>query len=277
MSLLIYKDAFFHLFSLLENGNIEGKMFKKLIFRKERNTLKKSFHLLFLLITSLFILTGCSSIQDHVVIRDDGNIIREIVITIDQLDENYSEEAEQLALEKIQKEAEEQGYKYDEKHIVHEGKKVVRLAKEMELIDKNNTSINLFGDDKKSMFTISKQEGFFSTHYITNGKVAIPDFLTNEKEEELVTYQLNIHFPSEVHGDNNAQHVTEDGKTLSWKPDKNNEITLAYDASLYDYGHIYTVAAPVIIILILIFYFYYKNKRPVSNNRRIPIKDRKRR
>jgi hypothetical protein len=217
-------------------------------------------------------LAGCATVDDHLIINEEGKILREIVITIDKTDKNYSEEAEQIAIEKIKSEFEEKlGYKYDEKNIISEGKKVIRLIKPIESIDKNNTSVQLFGDDETNMFTISKKEGFFSTHYIANNTI---DTSFLKDVEGLVDYQLNIHFPSKVNGVHNAQHVANNGKTLSWKADENQEITLKFDASLYNYGHIYLVVGPVVLVLILIFYFYRKKNQPVQNKRRIPVKER---
>lgn len=235
--------------------------------------MKKSFQLLFFLITSLIILSGCSKIQDHVVIKEDGNIVREMVITIDKTDENYSEEAEKIALEKIKSEAEEQGYKYKEEDIISEGKKVIRISKLLEPADINNASIVLFEDEKKSSFTISKNEGFFTTNYITDGKIKVPTFKQGDKD--LLTYQLNVHFPSKVSGEHNAGNVAEDKKTLSWKPDKNEEIIIQYDVSSYNFGNIYLVVGPVLVILLVAFYYYRKKNSPSVNRRRVPLKERK--
>lgn len=233
--------------------------------------MKKSVQLLLLLITSLFILVGCSTVQDHVLIKDDGSLVRQLVITIDKTHESYSEEAEIIALERLQKEFEEKGYKYDEKDIVSEGKKVVKIEKEIEPTDKNNASVILFEEDNG--ITISKEEGFFSTKYITDGNIKVPSILRDGGE--LVTYQFNVHFPSKVSGDHNAENVTEN-KTLSWKSDENEEITLQYDVSSINYSNVYLIVGPVLILLILVYYFYRKNNRPTVDNRRIPIKERKR-
>ncbi|WP_121616727.1 hypothetical protein [Virgibacillus halodenitrificans] len=227
-----------------------------------------------LLLTGLFILSGCSSVQDHVVMKDDGSIVRKIVITIDKTDENYSEDKEKMALEQIQKASKEQGYKYNIEDVISEGKKIVQLSKKIEYIDKNNVSIDLFGDEDVPGFTLSEEEGFFKTRYITDGEVES----ANQElhiEEDLISYQLNVHFPSKVMGDHNAQHVTEDGKTLSWKEGDNQDIALQYDVSSWNYSNIYLVVCPVLVVLLLIFYFWHKNNRPTGKNRRIPIREKK--
>ncbi|MEX3623713.1 hypothetical protein [Viridibacillus arvi] len=235
--------------------------------------MKKSIKLLFFVL-GIMILTGCAKVEDHVLIKADGKVLRDIVITVDKLDKSYSNLSASLANNEIYKQAEEQGYKatFEEQ----EDKLIYHLRKEIETADANNFTItyNNSKNDKKELFTITKKENLFKTEYVANSKFQISAL----KDLEKIDYSLYIHFPTNVKGDTNANK--EIGKNvLVWQSENDkvkHKLNINFDVSSLKILNIICIIGSIIFVLLTIAYIIVRKKeQEIKEERRIPIKEKR--
>lgn len=182
--------------------------------------MKKTLKLFLPIMLMLFILTGCVSINYEITLKEDGT---GTVAYIYGIEKSYLEEMEtsgEEMTEEMKKNAKSNGYtieSYSDDQI--EGFKATKAIKDLSemsleeafgkeyITDSENNKIKL---EKKGNKTIFSQN-------------AIIDL--TKVDSSMATMKYTIKLPEKV-GENNAQEVSEDGKTLTWnlKAGEKNEI-----------------------------------------------------
>ncbi|WP_147535469.1 LppM family (lipo)protein [Bacillus marasmi] len=187
--------------------------------------------LIFTLIITTLILTGCIKINTSLKINADGSSDVTLVYGVDKqlaaMDKDFS-------LEEFTTEAEANGYKvkkFEDDRFV--GYKLTShyetLAELSKKLDYNGLSIK-----------VEEDKGFFKTKYIVTGNINLSDMTENNNNgfeqqfAESFMRQMDLKFsltlPQKA-GKNNASEVKDDGKTLIWelKVNSENKLEVQYE------------------------------------------------
>jgi hypothetical protein len=230
---------------------------------------------LFMLVMIL-VLVGCTRVDDHIIVNEDGRALREIIVTVDKTDPKFSKLNAGITIRKAEKLFKDKGYHVER---IEDDEKVIKLrfTKKIEGVDKDYLSI-LFNEENEQptdneVLTVSKVRNFFFATYKSKNDVSL-EYLKTEFGENGIDYRLYITFPEKVHGKHNAV-VMKDGKTLAWKLPLGKEQQISLDIYTINYSHIMMVGIPIVGILFIALYLIITNKEknpPVQ--RRIPMKER---
>lgn len=233
--------------------------------------MKKTFQII-LFVLSVLALTGCTTVEDHVIVNEDG-VNREIVININELAETYNKKSAEIAIKEINEKAKEAGYEVLTEDLVSEGKMILKLRKQIESVDPNNFTIEYSNEEKnKEFFTISKLENFFTTEYSANSKFDI-SFLEDLNN---VQYRLYLHFPNSVEG-KSTTNVKANSDVLVWQTGEEKTLDVKFNVESKNLGNIYMVVGPFILVLLVVGFYLYrkKNLENMVDRRRVPVRNQK--
>lgn len=205
--------------------------------------------LIFSLIISSLILTGCIKFNTSVKINADGS---SDVTLVYGMDKQLAFMDEQFSLEDSKSEAEAEGYKvveYQDDRFI--GYKLTRhfetLAELSKQIDADGMAIEVVEDP-----------GFFKNKYTITGSFDLSGMTGDNSNEfdqrfaEAFIRQMDLKFslslPKEA-GENNASKVKDDGKTLIWNLAASNENIIEVEYEKMNYVNISLLLGITIVVL----------------------------
>lgn len=209
-----------------------------------------------LLIVSILLVfvTGCSSCEFNMKVNKDKSMLFSILVLTDSYDENFSNDI-------MNYKSQYEQYGFDILEYNEDGVYGVKISKKYDNID--DISKGLRSDEfdllylysngydqniENKMFSLDK--GLDTNRYAANFYVDFSNY--NINSNATITYTVEL--PNESLS-NNANLVSEDGKTLTWNISSGEKSEIEYVFELKSYDYIYYGIAVVVLIFIVFSIF----------------------
>ena len=243
----------------------------------------KNLKYLVLVVTFMFLCTGCVKFNANMDIKKDKSMDFTIIYALDSTYFGNKESVNQ----KNQKELEKKGYKVEK--YTKEKMKGVKIIKNFKNIDeissdkKVNYSLSGLTEGKnKDEYVFKVKKGFFKNHYIAKFDFNMGDSSVSNGSSNINSYlssmdlSYNVTLPYKAIK-NNATKANKDKTKLSWDLTKNSKDKIEYEFELYNTTNI-VIFSVICILLVggltfgIIMLVKNKKKNTKKEEKKEPVK-----
>ncbi len=219
--------------------------------------MKKVLSLVTIVVMMLIVLTGCVELNYEITLNEDGTADISYVYAFEKSTlEQLGTSGEEMTSD-MQEKAEESGYTIEE----YSDDDVEGFIAKKHIEDLSEISLeDAFGseyvtDSEENQIKIEKST--FKTTYSQEASIDLSSM--DETTASLVTLKYTINLPTSV-GDNNADEVSEDGKTLTWNLTAGEINEINFEATSSQYAIIVLIIIAIVVIVVIIIIIVKKKK-----------------
>ncbi|WP_050632327.1 LppM family (lipo)protein [Bacillus andreraoultii] len=214
---------------------------------------------LFVLLLSLFLLSGCVKADIGVKVNENGSVDTSVLMGIDKGVYGMIEGTSDDPIAEMKTDLEDEGFKIEDYETdKYKGMKAKKTFKNIDDFSLDSATAT------DSPFDIKIDKGLFSTKYTVKGSFAGEGGEISSEEQAMynqfdLTFTLQL--PGKI-GDNNAKKV--EGNKLTWDLSLNKTTEIKAESTKTNTVTAVISVALLIIIVIGIGYIIFKKKRKVS-------------